>query len=894
MAEKITTTLNGQQQTFEAEIETSALELIREKAGLTGTKLVCGSGACGACTVIVDGEARCSCLMPAIHLDGKQVLTVEGHASNGDLHPVQKAFLAHDALQCGYCTPGFINEGIAYYDEWRKANGKSRPTRDHVAAAMAGHLCRCGAYIGIYDAILDACAGKFDGPGMPEYLRVDGLPKVTGAAQYTTDVQLPGQLVGLIFRSTHPHSRIKKLELTKAMNMPGVKAVIRLKEEDASRYEGEPLVAVAAETHAQAYAALKAIVYEFEPQPYVIDAREARKPAAPLVWQDGKGDIPAAAEGPVMPGTWENNVRKVMMSIASSDRGKAKRLTKNANPAHETHFSATFHTPTQFHTTLEPHCAVANWREDPYGGAAKLTVYASTQAVYWIAKDLAKHYKLKDEDVEVIADFVGGAFGSKLAIRVETHVAIELSRAAKAPVAVIYSRAEEFNEAGYRPPSEIMVTITSDADGKNAAYSMDAYGSSGIAVGSNIADVSGLGYTGIAKTLQDYDVVTNFPPGTAFRAPGGPAACFALEQSIDQLAHKLKLSPLEFRKRWEEHEGYLALFKWVEGLEVWQKRKETNGFKGRGVGLAFGGWMHIFMPSAEVEVEAGPNGLVVRNAVQDMGQGAKSVLAKAVADVFGVPVTAVKVEAGNSKLNIGPASGGSRTTVSIYPAAREAAEKLRSRILGIVTEGQQLADATLQEGGIKHAGGFITWKDALQHIATVKETATRGRNEGFNALGMMPLAQGMALGKDRSYAAYVVEVEVDRDLGKVRVLQVHGAMRAGKIHVKPLALSQCYGGVIQGIGHALYEDRAVCNMSGRILTRGLEDYRIPGIGDIPPMDITFLEEGFEFVKQGGIGLAELCTIPVAAAIANAVYNATGWRPYEAPITPERVLKGLHA
>jgi xanthine dehydrogenase YagR molybdenum-binding subunit len=889
MAENITTTLNGEKRNFSVGIETSALEVIRQQAMLTGTKHVCGSGACGACTILVNGEARCSCIMPALSLDGKSIETVENHAKAG-LHPVQKAFLAHDALQCGYCTPGFINEGIAFYNEWNASHKGSRPGREEIAAAMAGHYCRCGAYQGIFEAMMDACEGKFDGAVEPNFERNDGPAKVTGLAKYTTDIQLPGQLVGVIFRSNIPHGKITRLDLSKAATMPGVKAVLRIKPDDITRYEGEALAAIAAENDALAHAALKAIAIEYSPLPFVLEIQAAMQKDAVLLYPGDKKEVPVASEAPPFPGTWDGNVRKTMLSLSSSEKGKAKRKTEKSDPQSEQHFEATFVTPTQFHTTLEPHCAVADWKAE-----GKLTVYASTQSVYFLAKDLAEKYKLKEEEVEVIAEHVGGGFGAKATMYTAIKTAVELSRAAKAPVGVIYSRAEEFSETGYRPSAEIKLTLTADADGSNPAYTMEAYSNSGCAFGANAADISGLGYTGIAKSLQDYDVLTNFQPGAAFRAPGGPTACFALEQAIDQLAFQMKMDPLAFRRKWEKHEGYIALFDWLEKLPLWQKRRanpvDSRSFAS-GIGVAFGGWMHIYMPSVEVEVEASPEGFTVRNAVQDMGQGSRSVLSKAVADVFGILPSQIKVEAGSSTLPIGPTSGGSRTTASIYPAAFEAAEKLQATILKEVSRKLSLVDAKAVAGGIAHAAGNLTWMEALKNITLLKEKAVRGHNTGFNPMGMVPLPQGMELGQNRSYGAYVIEVEVDKRLGKVVVKEVHGAMRVGKIHVKPLALSQCYGGVIQGIGHALYEDRALCNVSGRNLTRGLEDYRLPGIGDTPPISIDFIEAGFDFVKKGGIGLAELCTIPVIGAIGNAVFNATGWRPLKAPLIPQEVLKGL--
>ena len=887
MAEKISTTINGAPRNFEVEIETNALDVLRDQANLTGAKLVCGSGACGACTVLVDGEAHCSCIMPALKMEGKSIQTIESLGAEGDLHPVQKAFLEKDGLQCGYCTPGFIVEGIAFYNDWQTHSKGKRPSKDEIAEALAGHYCRCGAYQGIFNAMMDACEGKYDAKVEPNYIRKDGLAKVTGAAKYTTDIRLEGQLIGAIFRSNIPRGRILKLDLSAAEAILGVKAVIRLSNVDAVNYVGEAIAAVAADSHESAQKALAAIKIEYEALPFSLEIRQSMAQGATLLMKDKK-DLAAASEAPPFPGSWDGNVRKTAISLSSSKSGKAKRSVENAEKSAKTNYSAQFSTPTQFHTCLEPHCAVADWTSENH-----LTVYASTQSVYFLAKNLAEKYSLKEENVVVKAEYIGGAFGSKLTYYTAIRAAVELSRAAKAPVAVIYSRAEELTETGFRPPAMINFDITAESDGSKPAYTMNSYGNSGFAIGSNNADVSGLSYTGIAKALQDYDVLTNFQPGAAFRGPGGPAACFVLEQGIDQLAFQMGMNPLDFRKVWETSEAYQSLFAWVQKLAIWKDRKpkaDKEGRYKRGVGLAFGAWMHIYMPIAEVDLRADANGLVVSEAVQDMGQGARTVLAQAVADVFGISIMDVQVEAGDSRMAIGPTSGGSRTTASIYPAAFEAAEMMQKEMLKALKK--DLEGAYIGKKGIEYNGGTMLWAEVLQKIPALKVTAKRGHNSGFNPIGLIPIGEGMELGQNRAYGCYVIEVEVDTWLGQTRVREVHGAMRVGKVHVRQLAESQCYGGVIQGIGHALYEDRALCPVTGVNLARGLEDYRIPGIGDTPQMTIDFIEEGFDMVKNKGIGLAELCTTPVGGAIGNAIFNGTGFRRLAAPITPERMLEGL--
>ncbi len=235
--------VNGSSHSVDVDPDAPAVELLREGLGLTGTKVVCGAGVCGACTVQVDGTPMVSCLLPCAGLAGRSVSTVEGL---GGVHPVQRAFAAQDALQCGYCTPGFVVEAAAFVDRWRGEHGDVAPSRAEIADAMAGHLCRCGAYLGIYAAIGAACTGAYDA-GEPTPARVEAMDKITGRARYTTDVRLPGQLEGVLVRSTSAHAVIR------SMKAPAGAVFVDLLPEDRTvRYLGQPMGAVAAKTLAEA------------------------------------------------------------------------------------------------------------------------------------------------------------------------------------------------------------------------------------------------------------------------------------------------------------------------------------------------------------------------------------------------------------------------------------------------------------------------------------------------------------------------------------------------------------------------------------------------------------------------------------------------------------------
>ncbi len=887
------TTINGQEYKFDPRADESAIEVLRERKQLTGTKLVCGAGVCGACTVLVDGTPMTACLLPAHALEGKSVQTIEAHGPD-QLHPVQKAFMAHDALQCGFCTPGFIIEAIAFYDSWRKEHGKKEPDRDEVALALSGHLCRCGAYVGIYKAVQRAVAGDFDEVSEIESPRVEALAKVTGQARYTADVHVPGMLTGRILGSKHAHARIVRIDISAAVAMEGVKAVVEMLEDKykVARYVGQPLAAVAAISEEIAAEALEKITVEYEVLPFVDSLDEALKPGAALVYPESSKNPPNASEGPIPPGKWEGNLRKPYLNLMMTTwPGKARRIVKEAGQDENLVLvQRTYRTPGQTHTSLEPHCAVAHWQE------GSLTVHVSTQTVAPLARELAKYYKLNREQVTVLSEYVGGAFGSKQGFTTETRAAVELSRVTKAPVKVVYDRMEEMTIGGYRPLTKSDFSIVADKQGNLKAMTGYFYGDCGVAVQSQCAPWVRFTYTGVPKDVKDFDVVTNAAFAKPFRAPSGPASFWVLESAMDELAHRLGKSPVALRRHWDDSTIRMPLYDWIESLPAWQKRGEAGASAGRfktGIGVAIGNWFNIYFSQAKVEVATTPGGLVVRTAAQDMGNGLRSVVAKAVAEEFGVSPLTVDVQLGNSEYVEGPVSTGSRGTNSIYQPSVEAARKVKEKLLANAASTLGLKDPHWENGGIFHEKGFLPAAEVFRQLPAVSVVEKRGGNGLFDVLGMMPSGElGANIVPKMTGSVFMAQVEVDTLLGRVKVQKVWAGMANGKIVNPELAQSQVYGAVIQGMGYALYEERISDPATGTLLTVGMEDYRIPGIGDIPEIEVHFHEGGFESVKGEACGLSELSFLAVAPAIGNAVFNATGWRPTEIPMRPHRVLEGL--
>jgi xanthine dehydrogenase YagR molybdenum-binding subunit len=759
---------------------------------------------------------------------------------------------------------------------------------------MAGHLCRCGAYLGIYEAIQGACEGRFDDGDVVTPPRVEAEDKVTGRAVYTVDVRHEGQLEGLVLRSPHASARVLGIDTAAASAMPGVRAVVELVDARRRvRYVGEPVAALAAVDRHAAEAALARIAVSYEVTPAAVGAAAAAREGAPAVYPEHKKQAPTSAEMPPMPARWEGNVRQSRVDLASKNAKKARRLLEEARAGRPDHVvSAAFHTSGQSHTALEPHACVARWTADK-----KVTVHVSTQSCWSMAIEIAERFGLRPADVEVRCEHVGGAFGGKQSLTTETIAAVELSRRSRAPVRVAYDRLEEMTDGGYRPGTSVELSLVADEAGAPISMCGDIRGDAGSAIDSIVGVVLSQVYSVPHRSLREADVVSNLPPGKPFRGPGGPPASWAIEQAVDMMAERLHTDPIALRQRWDPHPGRGRLYAWASELEAWKTRRPAGAATGRvrrGVGVAMGNWLSVYGKKVQVEVAASAEGISVACAAQDMGNGARSVLAQAVAGVFGVSPLDVAVTIGVSSAPRGVSSAASATTNAVYSPAVRAAEVVRDRLVAAAKK-LGLREARAGAGGVDHAGGHRPWRALLSEVPPVRQVEKRGTDAGVEPLALLPIgASGATLGKGNTGAVAVAEVEVDTRLGRVRARRMWIGINAGKIVVPALARSQIYGGVIQGVGYALYEERQIDENTGQTLSFNLEDYRIPGIADVPEVVVHFDEEGFEHVKGGAAGLSELSTVPIAAVIGNAVYNATGWRATSLPIRPERVLEGIRS
>jgi xanthine dehydrogenase YagR molybdenum-binding subunit len=366
-----------------------------------------------------------------------------------------------------------------------------------------------------------------------------------------------------------------------------------------------------------------------------------------------------------------------------------------------------------------------------------------------------------------------------------------------------------------------------------------------------------------------------------------------LEQAIDALAVARHEDPIVLRQRWDDSNVRQRLYTWAQALPIWLARQPVASDRGRfrrGVGVAAAGWFYITSPATRVRVETSPDGIVASTAAQDIGNGTRTVIADAIADVFGIDSSQIDVRVGDSRFLEGPMSAGSRTTMSVVPCAEDAAVWLRDRLIQIATRQLGCLNPRAVRGGIAHDGGFLPWNDLFQVAEPLSRDGERKRDKGGY---MFPFRlDGLSFGKYSSGAVQVAHVEVDTRLGKVRVLETWGGYGIGRIVSQALARSQAQGGVIQGLSYALYEERRLDPATGALLTGSLDDYRIAGIGDVGPIHVHFDEGGFENARGRGAGLGEIVTVAVPASIGNAVYHATGWRPRDLPLRPDRVVEGV--
>ncbi len=709
--------------------------------------------------------------------------------------------------------------------------------------------------------------------------RHDGAFKATGAAKYPSDTHLPNMLHGKFLSSTVPHARVISVDTSAAEKHPGVKAVHVIQNDLLSarvldktkevqskypiiRYSGQPIAAVAAISPRAAEEAARLIKVQYEELPFVLSADDARKADAPRVFPAPAAQAETAGGGggsEMVPQT--GNVR----GPGRSDRGDVAK----GFAASDVTVEGEFRTQVQTHSALETHGVVADWKPN------MLTVHASTQSTMSVRDELATIFKLPKSKVRVLTEYMGGGFGAKFGAGNVGVVAAHLSRRAGAPVRLFADRKEEHWTGGNRPDAQQHIKIGATKDGRLQAMQFTSYGTAGVGTGAGTAGPANAMYRCANVKTEEYDVFTNASPGTAFRAPGHPQGCFALEQAIDELAGKLGMDPLALRDLNDENAARRAERRLGAEKFGWKEKfRRPNSDPGplkRGVGVAQSVWYRIVNMDSGVEVRINRDGSVeALSAVQDIGGGIKTVLAQVVAEELGIAPRDVQVTIGDTVSPPGPPSGGSMTTTSITPAARNAAYKAKQQLLQHVKPALRGTDPAA-----------LSFKQLAARLPIETVTATARRSPEYGK------REAIFLG-----GVQFVEVVVDTETGIVkveRVLAVHDCGRP----MNPLQLeSQVNGGILQGISYALYENRRLDRNTGIMVNPNLEQYKILGAKETPTIEVHFVEQYLARSSTDAGGIGEPATIPTAGAIGNAFYNATGVRIRELPMTPARVLAVL--
>ena len=670
--------------------------------------------------------------------------------------------------------------------------------------------------------------------------------------------------------------------------MPGVHGAIELLSgKKMIRHTGQEIVAIAAVDLRTAEAAIEAVKVEYEVLPAVLQSEAALQPGAPAVYpkRSDRKNPPNATEGPLIPEKWVGNLRGPL-GLFSKRKGAARRALEKAKTEGEL-VEGTWTTHVQCHTALEPHIAVADWRPDG------LDLYTSTQAISHIGHDAATRWRLPEDRVRVRAAHVGGGFGSKGTLSSEIVVAVELSRLTGRPVRYELSRRGELTIGGNRPSTKIELAVAVDDTGVLSGLRSTGYSNSGTAVGGATGIMFRLMYADAPREIADFDVTTHAPPGKPFRGPSGPVAFWALEQAVDEIATRRGDDPVLLRQAWDPNPARQKLYEWVQSIAPWKDRPKPQADKGRyrrGFGFAATCWFALSETKTRCELTAGPDGLVLTQASQDIGNGTRSVLARAVAESFGMADDEVTIDIGDTKHVWGVFSAGSRTTASVVPAVADASRRLKDRLAKYGKRELGLADPRPTADGLEHGGGRMPWSEVF--AALPEPITVEGRRRRDPGGFFLPPIGGLATSKVVTGGVSITHLEVDTRLGRIKVLESWGGFGVGRIVHPQLATSQATAGIIQGISYALYEERRLDPSRGFMLTGGLEDYRIIGIGDVGPVHVHFDDTEFEMIRERQAGLAELVTLGPAASIGNALHDATGWRPKHLPLRPDVVLEGL--
>ena len=880
---KLSLKINGHPRQVVADSDLLLIDLLRDGHRLTSLKQSCDrKGQCGGCMVIVNGKATLACVTKVARLDGADIITVEGLGTPDNPHLIQEAFVLSGAIQCGFCTPGMIMTAKGLLDE------NPDPTAEEIKKAFRHNQCRCTGYVRIVDAV--KLAGRLlRGEIRPEdirpkpddpklgvsHSRPSAMAKACGLAEFTADIEMPGALELAAVRSPHVHARIQRIDVSAAEQMPGVIGVITAKDirgtnrlklivedrpvlcDDTVRQLGDAVAVVAARTREQALAGAAAVKVDYQPLPALTSPQQAM------------------AEGAAQLHPNRPNLCFVQPLI----KGDAAGAFATAAAVVESRFK----TQINHQAPLEPEASVAYLEGE--GEDAVLVIIGRSINIH--AHLAMLQQALGWENMRYEEAYSGGQFGIKLEVVTE-GIAGAAALHFQQPVRYIPSLAESMLITSKRHAFDMRIRLGADAEGKLTALAMDlvvdngAYHSNGdVILGRALHMLSSSYFIPNIEALGRV-VYTNNPYGSAARGAGPPQAHYALECAMDMLAEKLQIDPLEFRRRNSLRTGQTKATGCVVS-DVWpfpelcdairphyeRARRECSAHRAgpirRGVGLGAGAF-GIGKPADRgvAAVEMDPDDCVtIYAAAADPGEGNDAMLVQLASEVLDVPLSRLRLVTRDTERTAasGPAAG-SRITYLVGGATVDALQKLKR---------------AMDEVG---ARSFAALK------AAGKPTRYLGEKKTVETAPIDPkTGQGPSFESD-VHAIQMAEVEVNTDIGAVRVIRMTTAVDAGPV-INPQAFAgQLEGGMDMGAGYALREEF----IAGK--TTDYVRFKFPTMRTSFDMEIITRETPRARGTLGGTGVGEMTMVSTAPAIINAIKDACGVWIHELPASPARVKAAL--
>ena len=829
----------------------------------------CDAGDCGACSVLLDGTPVHSCLVPVHRLDGSRVTTAAGLGTVAAPHPVQQAFADAAGFQCGFCTAGFVVT----------AAGLPEHSHDDLPRLLKGNLCRCTGYRAIGDAICGVgnteiapdgdAAGRSVAP--PAAMRV-----VTGTEPYTLDVRTTGLAHLAVLGSPHPHASIVSIDASAALALDGVHAVLTHEDspnvlfstgrhQDRSddpddtlvfdrvlRFRGQRVAAVVADTVRIAELALDAITVEYEVLPAVFDPALAREPGAPLVHGDKGPESRIAAP--------ERNT----VAEFHGETGDVDAAVRDAGSSGGAVVTGTWQTQRVSHAALETH-ATRGWLD----ADGRLVLRTSSQVPFLVRDELCHIFGLAQERVRVFTARVGGGFGGKQELLTEDLVTLAVLKTGRA-VQYEFTREDEFTIAPTRHPMRVSVTLAADSSGILTALAVDqlmdtgAYGNHGIGVMYHSIHESVAVYRCRNKRVDAQSVYTNNLPSGAFRGYGLGQVIYAIESAMDDLARELGINPFELRRRNVVVPGDRMIV--VDPDEV-----SDLGMASYGLDQCLDLTERALDPSL-----AGPSGWPVGTGM------ALSMIATIAPRGHYATATVTVLPDGLIEIAVGTAEFGNGTTTVhtqlVASALNIGVDRIRIR--------QSDTDVVDYDTGAFGSAGVVVAGRALLAAATelAELIAVQGLLPGLTAT-----AQHDGSPRSVSFNVHAFRVAVNPATGEVAILQSIQAADAGTVLNPEQLRGQIEGGTAQAIGSALYEEQML-DGEGRVVTAAFRNYHIPQFADVPGTEVLFADTHDPLGPLGAKSMSEAPYNPVAPALANAIRDALGVRPYELPMSRDRLWR----